>query len=256
MNILIFGASGMAGSMITRYLSECGYNIVPMFRKDFDVLKDELPILDTYDYVINCIGLIKQRQNIDDKLFHTVNAEFPKNLATKCKRLFHISSDCVFSGNLQEDKLYSTFDKKDAQDSYGRSKSEGECLYHAMILRTSIIGPSKDNNGLFEWFRNTKEPVNGFANHLWSGITTLQLAKIIEDIISTNGYKNGLYQVSSTKISKYNLLCLINTIFFLGKDVTYYCDDFPINRSLKPDIQAPNIELQLCDLKEYMDNRK
>lgn len=253
MKILILGAGGMAGSMIARYLSDKQHDVTCFFRKDFDVLNDEIPDLSAYDYVINCIGLIKQRTIVDDNLFFVVNSKFPHNLATKCKRLIHISSDCVFSGHLPEDQSYSNNAPKDAQDSYGKSKADGEPVKHAMVLRTSIIGPSKDSNGLFEWFRNTKEPqLRGFTNHWWSGVTTLELAKTIHHIITGSLYSTGLFQVASQKVSKYYLLCLINDAFGLSKNIAAHQDGQAINRSLVPDIQAPHLEAQIRELADYL----
>ncbi len=253
MNVLILGAGGMAGSIMTQYLSN-HHNVTAMLRKDFNVIKDKLPNLNSYDYVINCIGLIKQRIVDDDNLFFIINSKFPQKLAPACKKLIHISSDCVFSGKISSDKAYSKDDIKDAIDSYGKSKADGEIIKEvAMVLRTSIIGPSKDNNGLFEWFRNSQDP-KGFYDHLWSGITTLELAKIVNNIILTDSYSPGLYQIASEKISKYNLLNIINVLFDLHKNISYDTSPTPINRVLTPDIKTQNIGNQLYELKQYMDN--
>jgi dTDP-4-dehydrorhamnose reductase len=254
MKILILGAGGMAGSMITKYLKNYYEpdDVTGLLRDNFDVLNNDIPDLSNYDYVINCIGLIKQKSS-DDKLFFTINSDFPKKLAKKHKKIIHISSDCVFSGKLSMDKKYNTNDIRDAQDSYGKSKADGE-LINAMILRTSIIGPSKDNSGLFEWFKNTTEnPVNGFCNHWWSGITTLELAKIINDIIRNDKYKHGIYQISSEPISKYALLCIINNIFNLNKNIFISNSTEDINRILLADIKASALIDQLNELKKYTD---
>jgi dTDP-4-dehydrorhamnose reductase len=248
--ILIFGASGMAGSMITSYLKR-HHEVTPIFRKDFDALADEIPDLSSYDYVINCIGLIKQKSD-DERLFFAINSEFPKKLSAKHDKIIHISSDCVFSGKISEDKIYYTNDIKDADDNYGKSKAAGEIPESMMVLRTSIIGPSKDNSGLFEWLRNTTDTVNGFYNHWWSGITTLELAKIINEIITNNAYKYGIYQISSETISKYTLLCIISKIFNIDKVVNIHLDDTPINRALFPDIKANNLIDQLDELKKHI----
>ncbi len=256
MKILVLGAGGMAGSMISGYLAN-HHEVTSLFRKDFDPLENELPDMTNYDYVINCIGIIKQKVNassITDEIMFKVNAEFPHKLANYCSgtRLIHISSDCVFSGKLPIWRSYSSFDTSDAEDSYGQSKSKGE-PHNAMVLRTSIIGPSKDNFGLFEWFRNSNEnPNKGFVNHWWSGITTLELAKIINDIISNKKYSHGLKQIAITPINKYDLLDKINTIFKLNKTVQLSQGSF-VNRTLIPMIRATEIETQLIELKRYLD---
>lgn len=252
-NIIVFGASGMAGQTISKYLSK-HHNVTKLCRQDYDVSRDTLPDLKQYDFVINCIGLIKQRTVNDEKLFYEINSDFPKLLAEKTDKLIHLSSDCVFSGNIDLHTSYYTHDIKDAIDAYGKSKSKGE-VSNALVLRTSIIGPANNNLGLFEWFRsNINNEILGFTNHLWSGISTLELAKIINDIIINDNYHHSIKQISGEKISKYELLIYINNVFNLGKKVIKNINDNNINRSLFPDIQANTILNQLYELKEWMQN--
>lgn len=249
MKVLILGANGMAGSMMTKYLSSY-YDVTPWTRKDFDAQFDVIPDLSEYDYVINCIGIIKQKADkFNDKAMFIVNAEFPHQLANKHSKVIHISSDCVFSGKLAEGLSYKVTDAPDAEDSYGKSKAQGEPT-NAMVLRTSIIGPSKDNAGLFEWFRHTTDKVNGFTNHWWSGITTLELAKIVQNIIDNNLYKHGLNQIAGNSINKYELLQLIDFYFDLKKPVNPHKDKQSINRILEPTIQARHIVKQFSDLRK------
>jgi dTDP-4-dehydrorhamnose reductase len=248
--VLVLGSAGMAGSIISKFLSS--YHDVTSFdRRHFDCLKDKIPALDKYDCVINCIGKIKQKESsIDD--YYKINSEFPKELCKKTNKLIHISSDCVFSGKLSISKAYYSKDHPDADDDYGKSKALGEFPDESMVLRTSIIGPSKDNAGLFEWFKNNNSAeIPGYINHIWSGITTLELAKIINAILNENKYKHGLYQIASNKLSKYDLLTQINETFDLDKNIIPYFDINYINRSLLSDIQCQNIKQQLLELKEF-----
>ena len=127
MKIALLGASGMLGSMMTRYLSDIGHEVKSFYRQDFDVLSGVIPDLTEHDYVINAIGLIKQKST-DQGLMFFINGDFPHKLATKCKRLIHISSDCVFSGSKPAWESYNhRYDKPDAIDDYGKSKAFGEC---------------------------------------------------------------------------------------------------------------------------------
>lgn len=240
MKIVIFGSSGMAGSMISAYLKN-KYQIIDIHRNQFDVLKDKIPDI-SCDYAINCIGVTKQKnqENIID-----INVNFVKNLS-KMYRLIHLSSDCVFSGNTKTP--YNKNDIKDCSDIYGLSKSYSE-LDNIMSIRTSIIGPSKDSFGLFEWFKLQKECF-GFTNHIWSGITTLELAKFINFIISNNLYKHGITQIGSDYISKFQLLNLINFIYEYKKNI-YPKKDIYINRSLKSDYPLSPVIQQLNELKSF-----
>lgn len=252
MKILVLGSEGMAGSVMTKYLVK-HHDVSAWNRKDFDPLKDSLPDLSKYDYVINCIGLIKQKAGPDDnEMMFKINSDFPCLLSSKHNKVIHISSDCVFSGSLDAEKAYRRTDVPDAQDVYGKSKAKGEPK-DAMVLRTSIIGPAKDNFGLFEWFRNNQAPVKGYTNHWWSGITTLELAMAVESIVKHNSYKHTLWQLASKKICKYDLLCLINQTFSLNKNITPHQDAQSVNRVLVSSVNIRSINEQLNDLKSFME---
>ena len=168
-NILLLGGSGMLGSMVASYLINKNYNVTvsltsPKLLKyepkaiiyknylNFDSLNTS-----NYDYVINCVGAIKQKNYTCDQ-FYYLNSIFPQNLALQCERegnkLIHYSSDCIFSGlsNLP----YNKKDLCDASDDYGKSKFLGETT-NAIVFRSSIIGPAEDTYGLFEWFTKLED---------------------------------------------------------------------------------------------------
>ena len=95
------------------------------------------------DVVVNCVGVIKQRPDVQDAVpTVTLNALFPHLLADACAqvggRLVHVSTDCVFSGRRGG---YVEDDLPDPPDLYGRSKLLGEATgVAALTLRTSIVG--------------------------------------------------------------------------------------------------------------------
>lgn len=251
--ILILGASGMAGSMIFTYLKSY-FDIKGLDRSQFNPLIHDITKqnFDKYDYVINCIGIIKQKESSIDDLYY-INGKFPNLLAENVKKLIHISSDCVFNGKLNLHQSYSSQEIPAPMDDYGKSKLQGEPITKSMVLRTSIIGPAKDNYGLFEWFRNNSQnDINGYINHWWSGVTTLELSKIIHKIIEEDSYKVGLYHVGSNKINKYSLLNIINNIFKLNKNIIPYYDINYINRSLISDIECLDINKQILELYEFL----
>jgi dTDP-4-dehydrorhamnose reductase len=73
--------------------------------------------------------------------------------------------------------------------------------------------------------------VSGYSRAIFSGFTTIELARIIHTIIANYPDAHGLYHVSSEPISKYDLLCLIRYRFDL--DVQVVSDDnLVIDRSL------------------------
>ena len=165
------------------------------------------------DAVVNAIGIVKQLPEASESIPSIeINALFPHRLALLCKdinaRMIHLSTDCVFSG---EKGNYKESDISDADDLYGRTKFLGEVTEkHCLTLRTSMIGPelSRKKN-LLEWFLSQKGTVNGYKKVIFSGFTTLELSRIIENMILNYPEANGIYHVSSEPISKFDLLSLI-----------------------------------------------
>jgi dTDP-4-dehydrorhamnose reductase len=211
------------------------------------------------DIVINCIGLIKQMGHLaKDPLFSiTINSLLPHRISLLCRtakiRMIHISTDCVFSGKKGN---YSEKDQSDAEDLYGRTKFLGELLYpHCVTLRTSIIGMELKNRlGLIDWFLNEKGPIKGYKKAIFSGFTTDELSRIIENYVIPNDKLHGLYQVSSDPISKYVLLNLANK--YCKKNIEILPDDnFFCDRSLDSSIfqqqtgyQPPTWDEMICEL--------
>ena len=140
-----------------------------------------------------------------------INSLLPHKLAKIYKiyksKLVHFSTDCVFSGNVG---FYKELDNVDSIDNYGRTKFLGEVNYgNAITLRTSFFGHQiKNKYSLLEWFLAQKNECQGYANHIYSGLPTNEIAKIVKQFIMTNLYLSGLYHVSNNPISKYNLLKL------------------------------------------------
>lgn len=187
------------------------------------------------DLVVNCIGVIKQVPKAQDPLATiTTNALLPRRLALICSavgsRLIHVSTDCVFDGMKGG---YLEGDIANADDLYGRTKFLGEVAYpHCVTLRTSIIGHElKGNYGLVEWFLSQEKKVIGFRQAIYSGLPTIELARIIRDYVIPNSKISGLFHISSEPISKYELLKLIKVQY--NKNVEIEAEDsFRLDRSL------------------------
>ena len=185
------------------------------------------------DVVINCIGIVKQRKEAEDAIKSIkINALLPHQLSLLClennSRLIQISTDCVFSG---EKGNYSEDDVPDATDLYGKTKLLGEISApHSVTIRTSIIGLELSRKqGLIEWFLTQKGTIKGYDNAIFTGFTTLELASIIESLITQHTDLSGLWHVSSNPISKYQLLCnlakkLNRQDIEIIKDEEFRCD--------------------------------
>lgn len=270
--ILLFGATGMAGHMAYYYLSETGiYDVVNVVyrtpltsdsivvdvndRHEVEIVIREV----SPDIILNCIGvLIKGSHEHPDNAIY-VNGYFPhllKRLADEADaKLIHISTDCVFSGRQGN---YSEDDFRDADDIYGRSKALGEIVNEKdLTLRTSIIGPELKANGegLFHWFMSQRDTINGFKTAIWGGVTTLELAKVIDYAIKNE--LTGLIHVSNGEgVCKYDLLHLFKRIW--EKNLTIVpVDANGINKSIagsdRMDYEVPSYESMLLELKEWMD---
>lgn len=165
------------------------------------------------DVVINCVGLVKQLTQAEDPLASLpINAMLPHRLVRLCalahSRLVHISTDCVFSG---AKGMYVEGDTADARDLYGVSKYLGEVdAPNAITLRTSIIGHELGAaHGLVGWFLGQQGKVRGFTRAIFSGLPTVELARVIRDVVMPQPELRGVYHVSAAPISKFDLLTLV-----------------------------------------------
>ena len=188
------------------------------------------------EIVLNAVGIIKQLESSKNVIKTlTINSIFPHRLAEYAAeagaKVITVSTDCVFRGDKGN---YKEEDVLDATDLYGKSKNLGE-LYekHCLTLRTSIIGREIDGaHSLVEWFlSNRGGRVRGFTNAIYSGFPTIVFAELIADLIARKPSLNGLYQVASRPINKYELLKLINKKFDAGIEIEPFAD-FYIDRSL------------------------
>jgi dTDP-4-dehydrorhamnose reductase len=229
MKIIIFGSNGMLGTYLNKFL-QTTYTIIPLTRKDIDLAKStEKEINDLlsnlvseYDLIINASGVIKQRDyDINDMI--NVNSVFPNILAkfkkNKNCKIIHITTDCVYSGHKGN---YNENDFHDCLDEYGKTKSLGENK-DLTVIRTSIIGEEKDNKkSLVEWVKSqSNTTINGYLNHLWNGVTCLELSKLISNMIETKDFWVGVKHIFSPRtVSKYELVNMINEIYDLNITIT------------------------------------
>jgi dTDP-4-dehydrorhamnose reductase len=228
--VLVLGANGMAGSMISNYLLSTNKyeihtfdlikpkygNAVAGDALDFDNLEKIIHDIQP-NTIINCIGILNQYAENNKLSAILLNSYLPHYLAKMSLNLgykiIHLSTDCVFSGI--KGSPYSVADLKDGSSFYDISKSLGELYYdNHLTFRNSIIGPDTNETGigLFNWFMNRTEKTFGYSEAIWGGITTLTLAKAIDAAIDQD--LCGLYQLSNnTEISKLSLLSIINEVF-------------------------------------------
>lgn len=186
--------------------------------------------------VINCIGIIKQSKEAKNPLVSlNINSVLPHRLGQICAvagaRLIHISTDCVFSGRKGN---YTEADLSDAEDLYGRTKFLGETQENdTLTLRTSIIGRELETqSGLIEWFLSQSgKSIKGFRKAIYTGFTTMEMARIIETVLLRQPDLHGLWQVSSDQINKFDLLNIARECFQWTGEIRPE-DQFVCDRSL------------------------
>jgi len=229
------------------------------FRSLEEVLKKN-----SWDAVINCIGILNQFAADNPSAAIRINSELPRFLAAKGEqygyKLIHMSTDCVFAGNTGP---YTEKSIPDGKTPYDVTKAHGEINDEKnLTFRCSIIGPDLNPQGigLLNWFLQQPGPVKGFSRAIWTGVTTLELAKAMEAALQQN--LGGLYHlVNNCVIPKFDLLTLFNEIFRNGAvsiepvtqpilDKTLICtrNDF--------DYCVPSYRQMMNELNEWMKVRK
>lgn len=240
MKFLVLGSSGMAGHTIAIYLKEQGHEVVGFSRKPVPFLNEQFngDAMDSSlvrkvvescipDVIVNCIGVLNQFAEGNPVCAKWLNGGLPHYLAEICEdtttRIFHMSTDCVFAGN---GGPYTEESVPDGESVYDKSKAAGELLDNRnMTFRNSIVGPDMNpaGIGLFNWFMQQQGTVRGWTHALWTGLTTLELAKAMECAASCNCY--GLVNmVPEGNISKYDLLRLFNS-YCRGGELEVVPDD-------------------------------
>lgn len=263
----------MAGHMIRLFLEQEGWDVFCTVRQDADRRKKEFyfdatdptgldPILAEIqpEVVINAVGILNNTAEEKKTLAVMVNSLFPHVLDDKSKeygyKLIHISTDCVFSG---ASGCYTETSHTDADSFYGKSKALGEIDNDSnLTIRTSIIGPEIRNTriGLLDWFLHQHGEINGYTRAIWTGVTTLQLAKAIAGI-PDSGLTGVIHLVNGESITKYNLLMLFKKHFKSDVKIKPY-SEYVSDKSLVATrgdcmLKVPDYETMIKELRDWMD---
>ena len=232
--VLILGSAGLIGHQVYNYLKNSDnyelHNISYQNKIQNDTIllnaRDEKDFIDKItgirpQYIVNCIGILINGSDVDPENAIFLNSYMPHRLTRLADKinakLIHISTDCVFSGDKK--KPYVETDEKDGRGIYAKTKGLGEVISDKhLTLRTSVVGPElkKDGEELFHWFMNQSGEVSGYTKSVWSGVTTIELAKAVK--WSIDHHITGLYHVTNnSSIGKYDLLKLFQK--YTKKDI-------------------------------------
>lgn len=273
---LVLGATGMAGHTISLYLHEQGHDVTTFSRKQFKYCKNIIGDANNknflvsmiqdkkYDIVINCIGVLNQECDEEPSRAVYINSYLPHLIADTLKhsntKLIHMSTDCVFSGRTG---LYSENSFRDGEAFYDRTKALGEVEDDKnLTFRNSIVGPDMDEKGtgLFNWFMKQNGTIKGYTKAIWTGVTTLTLAKAIERVATEN--ITGIYNlVNNEYISKYELLGLFNKHMNNNEITILKNEDVNLNKSLVNNrkdfsFKVPTYDEMIIEMKKWINNHK
>ena len=278
--ILVLGANGMLGKMISLHLNSQKYFEVTVssrsknnfindnFKGTFlnlDIDYQSKSSLDKFfsenndfKYIVNCIGVIKPKidESSNSSIQNTIltNSYFPLDLQKLAEqrgiKYIQIGTDCVFSG---KDGGYKEDSYMDAEDLYGKSKIVGEISgQNKILIRSSIIGPEEGNGySLMNWFlKNSDLSVSGFKNHLWNGVTTLNFSRVVEGIIMNDDVDFKIqHLIPKNTITKANMLELFKKEFKKNIEINHVDADVVIDRTL--DTHSPDLNKDLWTAAGY-----
>jgi dTDP-4-dehydrorhamnose reductase len=270
MTLYIFGANGMLGRTIFKYLSG-QYKVVAFYRNSFDPLvhsfQDLVSLFDKHniqkeDCIINCLGIIPQKGESKKENYYMVNTVFPLMLEEISQKLechfIQISTNCVFES---DSNCHDENSLNYSHEIYSASKRLGEPA-NSTVIRTSIIGEEESTSfSLLNWLLSKKNStVTGFTNHYWNGVTCLQLSKIIKHIIDKNVYWKGVRHIFSPEIvSKSQLLKIIADVYKINIAIldteTPKMNQKTLSSIYNTDIYIPSIREQILEQKQFFDTK-
>jgi len=257
--VIVLGSRGMLGHMVCRFLSKHDLGVIAFDERwtpqNHTGLSEKLAQMKP-DACINAIG-VREETNTSHDMLRWVNGTLPglisKGLPPEC-HLIHASSDAVFASTSESCRWNAPYNP---DTEYGRSKHLGELDLtrpHDWIIRTSIIGPEPSSQkSLMSWYLRQSQPVKGYTNQLWNGITTLEWARQSLNIITGNIACNEhiLQPGFLPPVSKYDLLKLIGRTLKHSVAVHPATSDYPVQRFLTPNIECPSLEEQLIQLAAF-----
>ena len=275
--VLVLGSAGLIGHQVYNYLKDSDnyelHNISYQNKIQNDTIlldaRDEKNFIDKITsirphYIVNCIGILINGSDTDPENAIFLNSYMPHRLARLADKinakLIHISTDCVFSGDKKEP--YVETDEKDGRGVYAKTKGLGEVVNDKhLTLRTSVVGPELKSDGeeLFHWFMKQSDSVSGFTEAIWSGVTTIELAKAVK--WSIDHHITGLYHVTNnSSIAKHDLLQLFQKYtkkdIFINQVDGKNVDKSFIDTRLLMDYEIPSYERMVSDMIDLITNNR
>lgn len=225
MKVLLFGATGMAGSSIKHELLERSIEVVGVSRSGSDLycdIKDENQIAsvfcsDQFDAVINAAAQININRCDQDPLESwKVNAKAVSIIANFCNELdiplLHISTDHFYTYG--DNYPHKESDPVFCVNEYARHKFAAECFAlnysGSLVLRTSILGKStKGQKSLIDWAIDSlqrQDKIELFCDAWTSSLDVETFSKYAINLFLDVRHKGLLNLASSEVYSKERLI--------------------------------------------------
>lgn len=257
--VAVFGGAGLLGHRVVADLRAVGHRVVAIGRAghvgcdeavDAKAITDSeltsfLTGIDSLKLIVNAIGVPRSGCQDDDTLGNmiAINALWSRRLAVVATALeiplVHISTDAVFSDQVGEVDETSP---PTPDEFYGCAKLLGEpestC---AISLRCSLIGPDPHGHrGIWSWV--VEQPkgaeIDGFTEQQWTGVTSRQLAGLIERLLEPGVFtglrtEGPVHHICPNKtISKFELVTTLARVLRPDVKVRSIDGGRPVTRKL------------------------
>ena len=211
MKYLVTGYNGQLGYDIVRELKNRGVNdtdIIPTDVKDMDITDRDAVIKKVNDVKPDVIFHNAAWTNVDGaedskELCEKVNYLGTKNMVDAAKmvgaKIVYISTDYVFDGT--KDGMYEVNDQTNPLSVYGMTKYQGEEAVRSydnhFIVRISWVFGINGKNFIRTMLKlsESRNELNVVADQVGSPTYTVDLARLLVDMVSTNKY--GTYHANN-----------------------------------------------------------
>lgn len=235
MKILITGANGMLAKAVKEKFANEDLILTDSNELDITVEKSVMEKVKEInpEYVINCAAYTAVDKAEEDKeLAKKVNSLGVENLAKACRNtgatLIHVSTDYVFDGELDINKVYREDDKTGPVTVYGITKLSGEqklienCDKYYIFRTAWLYGEGNNFVRTMLKLGSEKEEINVVSDQHGSPTYTEDLANIIYQAIekkipygiyhATNQGYTTWYDFTKEIFKKANCNCRVNPV--------------------------------------------
>ena len=243
-NIFVIGGSGFLGYYLIKELKKNNYNIYAHVHKTKPKHKNiKLAYVDLSDhkkfvfyikknqinYIINLASIADvEKCERNKKLAEFTHIHLVTKILNAAKTLdipiFHMSTDQLYAGKIKS--YYSEKITKEPLNYYAITKSKSENILlnyqKSLIVRSNFFGKNfsisnKSFSDKLLFYLNKNKKINVWSDVYFSPVFVTNLVFVIIFLIKKKDF--GIFNVSSTKISKFQLAKKIAELFKLNKSL-------------------------------------